>query len=475
MPAEPGDHRLGHPATGRHDAGRYDALAEFDAAGFPTTRQTLYLLSKDGGGSAAPLVAALTDRVMRAGVLAAEARGGRLDPPLLVLLDEAANICRIADLPQLYSHLGSRGIVPLTILQSYPQGAAVWGETGMKALWSAATVKVIGPGIDDPRFAEDLSRLIGDHDVAVEGSSVADGRRSRSTSLRQQRILPGRGDPRPPQRAGADLADRDESRHGRHPPLVHRPPRRGDRRRPPGRRNRHHHRRRRQLRRREHRPSDPSRGARPMTNNPPAGENPVGEPAGEADVRAQLRGLRADLEVLDQVVSDFLHPTPAPADGPDDGSGTGSGGGPFAPVYGGVEEWVVDYFAPMFTRPTTPAIRWCARWWDHAEAISRLEALWRSWEAHRLDPLRGMAIWYRDFLDHQLAVLTAAAGPFAQCTPDRHAPTTPLPTTLAPDGYWDDEPDGEPLPEDGPWAPHRPDPGHPGTDPPNPTTQGEQE
>jgi type IV secretory pathway TraG/TraD family ATPase VirD4 len=165
-------------------------LAEFDAAGFPASRQTLYLLSKDGGGSAAPLVAALTDRVMRAGVVAAEARGGRLDPPMLVLLDEAANICRIADLPQLYSHLGSRGIVPLTILQSYPQGAAVWGETGMKALWSAATVKVIGPGIDDPSFAEDLSRLIGDHDVAVEGSSVADGRHTRSTSLRQQRILP---------------------------------------------------------------------------------------------------------------------------------------------------------------------------------------------------------------------------------------------------------------------------------------------
>lgn len=221
-----------------------------------------------------------------------------------------------------------------------------------------------------------------------------------------------------------------------------------------------------------------------MTDHPPPGrQNPAGEPAGEADVRAQLRGLRADLEVLDQVVSDFLHPTPAPADG--------SGEGPFTPVYTGVEEWVVDYFAPMYSRPTTPALRWCARWWDHAEAISRLEALWRSWEAHRLDPLRGMAIWYRDFLDGQLAVLTAAAGPFAQCTPDRHAPTKPLPTTLAPDGYWDDEPgggqsggrpdadpgwepDGEPLPEDGPWAPHRPGPDHPGTDPPNPPTQGEQ-
>ncbi len=165
-------------------------LEEFDAAAFPASRQTLYLLSKDGGGSAAPLVAALTDRVMRAGVTCAEQRGGRLDPPMLVLLDEAANICRIADLPQLYSHLGSRGIIPLTILQSYAQGAGVWGENGMKALWSAATVKVIGAGIDDAAFAEDLSRLVGDHDVAVAGSSVTAGRQTRSTSLRQQRVLP---------------------------------------------------------------------------------------------------------------------------------------------------------------------------------------------------------------------------------------------------------------------------------------------
>src|SRR5450759_1461080 len=52
-------------------------------------------------------------------------RAGRLDPPVLVLLDEPANICRIADLPQLYSHLDSRGIVVLTILQSYAQRRGV--------------------------------------------------------------------------------------------------------------------------------------------------------------------------------------------------------------------------------------------------------------------------------------------------------------------------------------------------------------
>ncbi len=165
-------------------------VTELDVDRIPTTRQSLYLLSKDGAGAAAPLVAALTDRVLRAGVLAAERAGGRLDPPLLAVLDEAANVCRIADLPDLYSHLGSRGIIPVTILQSYRQGVRVWGEPGMDALWSAATVKILGSGLDDARFAEDISRLVGDHDVTVRSRSTGDGRHTTSTSLRQQRILP---------------------------------------------------------------------------------------------------------------------------------------------------------------------------------------------------------------------------------------------------------------------------------------------
>ena len=167
---------------------------EFQPESFPTSRQTLYLLSKDEGGSAGPLVAALTDRVLRCGVTAAERAGGRLDPPMVLVLDEAANICRIADLPALYSHLGSRGIVPLTILQSYSQAVGVWGETGTKALWGAATIKLIGAGMDDPTFAEDLSRLVGDHDVPTvsrntSGSGFGGGG-SRTHATRQQRILP---------------------------------------------------------------------------------------------------------------------------------------------------------------------------------------------------------------------------------------------------------------------------------------------
>jgi type IV secretory pathway TraG/TraD family ATPase VirD4 len=165
-------------------------LPEFKPAEFATSRDTLYLLSKDGGGSASAIIAAAADAVMRAAVVVAERSGGRLDPPALCVLDEAANVCKISDLPDLYSHLGSRGVIPLTILQSYRQGQRCWGEAGMDALWSAATVKIVGSGIDDADFADRLSRQIGDHDVQTVSVSTSADSKSTSVSMRTERILP---------------------------------------------------------------------------------------------------------------------------------------------------------------------------------------------------------------------------------------------------------------------------------------------
>ncbi|MEU6470125.1 TraM recognition domain-containing protein [Streptomyces massasporeus] len=165
-------------------------VPEFRPEQFVTSTDTLFLLSKDGGGGASALIAACADSVMRAATAQAERAGGRLDPPMLAILDEAANVCKISDLPDLYSHLGSRGIIPITILQSYRQGQKVWGDAGMDAMWSASTVKVIGSGIDDPDFADKLSRLIGDHDVETTSTSRSESGKSTSVSMRQERILP---------------------------------------------------------------------------------------------------------------------------------------------------------------------------------------------------------------------------------------------------------------------------------------------
>lgn len=163
-------------------------LPSFDPDAFVVSKETLYLMSKAGAGAAAPLVAALTDRVLRAGENAAERQGGRLHNPLIAVLDEAANICKIADLPDLYSHFGSRGIIPITILQSRKQGVGVWGENKFDALWGAATRKLIGAGIDDTGLARDLSTMVGQHDVSVSSVSYAE-RTSESVSLRRQEIL----------------------------------------------------------------------------------------------------------------------------------------------------------------------------------------------------------------------------------------------------------------------------------------------
>ncbi|MEU9079977.1 TraM recognition domain-containing protein [Kitasatospora sp. NPDC048538] len=164
-------------------------VPQFHPERFVHGRDTLYLLSKDGGGSAAGVIAAVADSVLRAGVLAAERAGGRLDAPTSAVFDEAANVCRIEDLPQLYSHLGSRGVVLTTILQSYQQGVRVWGEAGMDSMWGAATVKVLGAGLDDPDFAEDVSRLIGEHRVTETSTSHGSSGRSVSVSSRKERVM----------------------------------------------------------------------------------------------------------------------------------------------------------------------------------------------------------------------------------------------------------------------------------------------
>lgn len=170
--------------------GEPDLRPQFDPASFVRDGGTLYSLSKEGRGTAGPLVTALTVAVVEAAEeLAAGSAGGRLSVPLLGVLDEAANVCRWRELPNLYSHYGSRGIVLMTILQSWSQGVDVWGDSGMRKLWSASNVKVYGGGVAEDAFLESLSKLIGDYDR--QASSVSSGRGGRSVNqqLHRERIL----------------------------------------------------------------------------------------------------------------------------------------------------------------------------------------------------------------------------------------------------------------------------------------------
>jgi len=170
-----------------------DRRPRFDPAAFVAAggqAQTLYSLSREGEGSAGPLVTALTVAVTEAAErLARRSAGGRLPVPLVGVLDEAANVCRWRNLPDLYSHYGSRGIVLMTFLQSWSQGVEVWGRDGMRKLWGAATVRVFGGGNTDPEFLPDVSQLVGEYDAPTPTTSTSRTGSSRSFSTRTERVL----------------------------------------------------------------------------------------------------------------------------------------------------------------------------------------------------------------------------------------------------------------------------------------------
>ena len=95
-----------------------------------------------------------------------------------------------------------------------------------------------------------------------------------------------------------------------------------------------------------------------------------------AEVTARLRKAEKRIDELDGMIADQSSEASAPPEG-----------GPKEPKYRAVEPWVQYHFAPMYSRNVGNKWRWCRQWWKHAEAISRLEALWRSWEAARLNPV----------------------------------------------------------------------------------------
>jgi type IV secretory pathway TraG/TraD family ATPase VirD4 len=136
---------------------------------------TLYLMTQEGAGSAGAVIAAMVARIFEIGDLVASAHGGRVEPPMTAVLDEAANICRIKNLPQLASHLGSKSINVTAIFQSRSQGISVYGADDWEALWGASTVRLLGAGLQSTNFLKEISELIGNYRPRERRTSYGPG------------------------------------------------------------------------------------------------------------------------------------------------------------------------------------------------------------------------------------------------------------------------------------------------------------
>lgn len=177
------------PGNAVHD------LPELDIDQVVRSTDTVYAMSKKGAGSASALttalVGALGDALQEYG---AEQVDGRVPIPATFILDEAANICKLQQLPEWYSHFGSRGIILITILQSPSQAKKVWGETEYDAMIDACNMVWYGGNVKDDKFLSSLSDEVGDHFVDTESRSrsaglLGGGQSTISTSQQKEKIL----------------------------------------------------------------------------------------------------------------------------------------------------------------------------------------------------------------------------------------------------------------------------------------------
>lgn len=166
---------------------------EFDPREFLTNNGTLYLLSTGAGAGASwSLVAALIEDLSEtARHLAAASPGARLDPPLLLALDEIGNLSPLPSLPVLMAEGGGTGITTVPVLQSLSQARDRWSSDAASAIWDASIVKVILGGASASRDLQELSALVGERDELSDAVTVGDyGSRSLQRSTRRIPILP---------------------------------------------------------------------------------------------------------------------------------------------------------------------------------------------------------------------------------------------------------------------------------------------
>lgn len=162
----------------------------FDIETFVRESGTAFLLVPEAKASEmAPLITAFVDEVTEiATELANQTRTGRLDPPLLMALDEVKNVTPYERLPDLMSYAAGSGIFIAAILQNAAQARAGWGRDGADMLWGAATVKIALGGLSGDE-AEDFADLAGKWREHVPGVQYGPNGTSHAPTDRERDVI----------------------------------------------------------------------------------------------------------------------------------------------------------------------------------------------------------------------------------------------------------------------------------------------
>ncbi|MGC4891100.1 type IV secretory system conjugative DNA transfer family protein [Micromonospora sp. DT227] len=150
------------------------------------TNGTVYLLGGTNRVTGALTGALVAEIAFRASQRAEGMPGGRLDPALLLALDEAALVAP-GPLDRWTSDMGGRGVVLDIAVQSLAWLHGVWGENGARIILGNAAVVLLGAGCKDPEDIAHWEALSGTREETAE-TRDADGKVT-STSTRRVPVL----------------------------------------------------------------------------------------------------------------------------------------------------------------------------------------------------------------------------------------------------------------------------------------------
>jgi type IV secretion system protein VirD4 len=137
--------------------------AGVDIEAFLAESGTLYLIaeSEHDDSPVAPLFAAMAGEVHHVAAQAGQAMpGGRLDPPLLMALDEIVQTCPVP-LPAWLADSGGKGIQLIPVAHGEAQLRTRWGKDGAQVVLDTCGVKAWLPGMTDTATLKMASELCG--------------------------------------------------------------------------------------------------------------------------------------------------------------------------------------------------------------------------------------------------------------------------------------------------------------------------
>ncbi|MGD9735959.1 MAG: type IV secretory system conjugative DNA transfer family protein [Solirubrobacterales bacterium] len=137
-----------------------------------------------------PLLATLVEQVIAAVYERVTHTGEPLDPPLLLVLDEAANVAPLASLDTLAATAAGQGIQLVSVFQDVAQIRERWG-TRAATIVNNHRAKLIGSGIADPDTLDFAARILGDQEIRQHSTTASqEGRASTTESTAYRSLAP---------------------------------------------------------------------------------------------------------------------------------------------------------------------------------------------------------------------------------------------------------------------------------------------